>query len=71
MSNGIICATLFSEKRKAVKDFCFPEGVRIVELKPTDSMSEALRYFVVSNNGTAFCMVAAQIRGTKTPLSSP
>ncbi len=25
-----------------MKDFCFPEGVKIAELKPTDSMSEAL-----------------------------
>lgn len=38
---------LNSERRKAVKDFCFPEGVKVTELKQTDSMSEALRYYAI------------------------
>ena len=29
------------ERRRVVKDFCFPDGIEVKELKKNDSMSEA------------------------------
>ena len=44
--NWFVCLVNISERRKAVKDFCFPEGGKLTELKKTDSMSEALRQII-------------------------
>lgn len=32
-----------SEKRKSIKDFAFPSGLRVRVVNPTESMSEAQR----------------------------
>eukprot|EP00826_Nyctotherus_ovalis_P060199 TRINITY_DN8424_c0_g1_i11.p1 TRINITY_DN8424_c0_g1~~TRINITY_DN8424_c0_g1_i11.p1 ORF type:complete len:195 (-),score=41.41 TRINITY_DN8424_c0_g1_i11:558-1142(-) len=40
-------AFMHSEWKKTLEDFCFPKGVRVSEVKSTQSMSEAEKYFYI------------------------
>lgn len=43
------CIFMRSEWKKTLEDFCFPKGVRVSEVKPTQSMSEAEKLVLCSH----------------------